>query len=98
MLLRDADKKGLRIRVTQAGGKHWQFETRLRSGRLFTRTLGEWPTVAIPDARAQAHALRGLTEKGIDPREQERERVAEQAARDAIAAAQSVTVADVWPR
>jgi integrase len=98
VLMRDSEKKGLRVRVTSAGGKHWQFETRLRSGKLFTRTLGEWPTVAIPDARAQAHALRGLTEKGIDPREQERQQAAEQAARNAIATAQSVTVADVWPR
>ena len=43
VLLKDADKKGLRLRVTSAGGKHWQFETRLRSGKLFTRSLGEWP-------------------------------------------------------
>ena len=41
VLLKDSDKKGLRLRVTQAGGKHWQFETRLRSGKLFTRALGE---------------------------------------------------------
>jgi integrase len=98
VLLRDADKKGLRVRVTQAGGKHWQFETRLRSGKLFTRTLGEWPTVEIPEARAEAHRLRGLTEKGIDPRELERQQAAELAARATTAAAQSVTVADVWPR
>lgn len=98
VLMRDSEKKGLRVRVTSAGGKHWQFETRLRSGKLFTRTLGEWPTVAIPDARAEAHRLRGLTEKGIDPRELESQQAAELAARTAHAAAQSVTVADVWPR
>ena len=71
MLLKDRNKQGLRLRVTKAGGKHWQFETRLRSGRLFTRSLGEWPTVSIEDARAQAHHLRGLTEQGLDPRELE---------------------------
>ena len=25
VLVKDADKKGLRLRVTKAGGKHWQF-------------------------------------------------------------------------
>ena len=33
VLVRDADKKGLRLRVTKAGGKHWQFETRIK-GKL----------------------------------------------------------------
>ena len=38
VLVRDADKKGLRLRVTAVGGKHWQFETRLK-GQLITRAL-----------------------------------------------------------
>lgn len=100
VLVKDADKKGLRLRVTKAGGKHWQFETRIK-GKLFTRALGEWPTVSIVDARAQAHELRGLTERGIDPREQERKQQAAQASHDAImakeAAAKALTVGDVWP-
>jgi len=72
VLLRDADKRGLRLRVTKAGGKHWQFETRIK-GKLFTRALGEWPTVSIDDAKAEAHRLRGLTERGTDPRALERQ-------------------------
>lgn len=40
VLIKDAEKKGLRLRVTAAGGKHWQFETRVK-GKLFTRALGE---------------------------------------------------------
>lgn len=79
VLLKDSDKKGLRVRVTKAGGKHWQFETRIK-GKLFTRALGEWPTVSIPAAREEAHTLRGMAEKGIDPREIERQ---QQAAREA---------------
>lgn len=97
VLVRDADKKGLRLRVTKAGGKHWQFETRIK-GKLFTRALGEWPAVSIDDAQAEAHRLRGLTEQGTDPREVERQQAAELAARNAMAIAQAVTVADVWPR
>jgi integrase len=106
VLVRDADKKGLRLRVTKSGGKHWQFETRTK-GKLFTRALGEWPTVSIDQARSEAHRLRGLTETGIDPREIERQQrearaaaIAEQAARDekqtAHAAAQAATVGDAW--
>jgi len=109
VLVKDADKKGLRLRVTVAGGKHWQFETRLRSGKLFTRALGEWPAVAIGVAQAEAHRLRGMTEQGIDPREIEREQAeaddrvkAEARAQVAAAAthkaAQALTVREVWGR
>jgi len=69
-LLKDSTKKGLRLRVTKAGGKHWQFESRIK-GDLFTRSLGEWPAVGLDVARKEAHRLRGLTEQGIDPRKGE---------------------------
>lgn len=106
VLVRDADKKGLRLRVTKAGGKAWQFETRIK-GKLFTRALGGWPAVSIDDAKAEAHRLRGLTEKGIDPREGERQQqeakdnaIAERAIREASQAkqqaAQALTVGEVW--
>lgn len=70
VLLKDADKKGLRVRITPFG-KNWQFETRVK-GKLFTRALGEWPAIGIAQAQAEAHRLRGLTEQGTDPRELER--------------------------
>ena len=108
VLLKDGDKRGLRLRITQAGGKHWQFETRLRTG-LFTRALGAWPAVSISEAREEAHRLRGLAEKGIDPREVEREQAealaaaaAEKASQDAAAAAEqtaaALTVGETWAR
>ncbi len=99
VLVRDADKKGLRLRVTQAGGKHWQFETRIK-GKLFTRALGEWPAVSIDDAKAEAHRLRGLTEQGIDPRETERQKQAEKVAASAAvkseAIAAALTFGEAW--
>lgn len=106
VLLKDTDKKGLRLRITKAGGKHWQFETRVK-GKLFSRALGEWPTVAIGEAREKAHALRGLTEQGTDPRELERQQQdAKAAAIEAQAdqqrqqqqqeAAQALTVGEAW--
>ncbi len=102
VLLRDSDKKGLRVRITKAGGKHWQFETRIK-GKLFTRALGEWPAVAIDQAKAEAHRLRGLTETGQDPRELERQQATEKAERKATAATKAkdakrhtLTMAEVW--
>jgi integrase len=106
VLVRDADKKGLRLRVTKAGGKHWQFETRVK-GKLFTRALGEWPTVSIDQAKTEAHRLRGLTEQGTDPRDSERQQQEAEAAEIAAAAAkteaqkqeaatQTLTVNEVW--
>jgi integrase len=109
VLLKDADKKGLRLRVTLAGGKHWQFETRLRSGKLFTRALGEWPAVSIGDAQKEAHRLRGLTEVGTDPRELEQaqaevkaaaaaDKATQAAAVAALATADALTVREAWNR
>lgn len=97
VLVRDAGNKGLRLRVTKAGGKAWQFETRVK-GRLFTRALGEWPNVSIGDAQAEARRLRDLTAKGTDPRELERQQQEAESASKAAAAAKAVTVGDVWPR
>ena len=88
VLVRDTDKKGLRLRITRAGGKHWQFETRIK-GKLFTRALGGWPAVAIDQAKAEAHRLRGLTETGQDPRELERQQSTEKKERQATAAAKA---------
>lgn len=105
-LLKDSDKKGLRLRVTKAGGKHWQFETRIK-GKLFTRALGEWPAVGLDVARKEAHRLRGLAEQGQDPRELEhlqaqrdqaealRQQAKDKADR-AAAIAETLTVAEVW--
>jgi integrase len=102
VLVRDIDKKGLRLRVTKAGGKHWQFETRIK-GKLFSRTLGEWPAVSVDQAKADAHRLRGLTETGQDPRELERQQATEKAERQATAATKAkdakrhtLAMAEVW--
>ena len=106
VLVRDKLEKGLRLRVTKAGGKYWQFEARIK-GKLFTRSLGEWPGVPIGDAQIEANHLRGLAKKGTDPRDLERqEQEAKAAADDAAAAAQAakdqqkaleaLTVGEVW--
>jgi hypothetical protein len=57
VLVRDVDHPGLRLRVTAAGGKRWQFEARIQ-GKLFTRSLGAWPAVSIGEAQSEARELR----------------------------------------
>lgn len=94
VLLKDAEKPGLRLRVTPAG-KHWNFEARIR-GKLLKRSLGAWPAVDLASARGEAHRLRGMAERGIDPRDAEREQQAAQAAEKARAAVRAVTVGEVW--
>lgn len=93
VLVRDAENMGLRLRVTKAGGKAWQFETRIK-GKLFTRALGKWPAVSIGDAQQEARRLRGLTGKGTDPREIERQQQEAEAAALAAAAAEQATKAN----
>ena len=109
VLVRDKLEKGLRLRVTKAGGKHWQFEARVK-GKLFTRSLGEWSEnsgVSIDYAQTKARELRSLTAKKTDPRELERQQ--QEALNQAIAdkaaevaqqakqqAAESLTVGEVW--
>ena len=99
VLVKDADAKGLRLRVTQAGGKFWQFETRLR-GKLITRALGEWPAMPITEAQTKARTLRNMTAQGVDPREAERQVQAERAERERQRAKSerlhALTVADAW--
>lgn len=103
VLVRDVDHPGLRLRVTAAGGRHWQFEARIQ-GRLFTRSLGAWPAVPVGDAQVAARDLRTSAAKKIDPREIERQQQAElqaekdrQQAHAEAARAAAVTVGDVWP-
>lgn len=109
VLVKDKLEKGLRLRVTKAGGKHWQFEARVK-GKLFTRSLGEWSEnsgVSIDDAQTKARKLRSLTAKKTDPREIERQQAEAQAAAETAEAekeaaenqqraANALTVGEVW--
>lgn len=93
----DTEAPSLALRVTPTGRKTYVFESRLNGAtlRISIGTAADWQLKA---ARAKAQTLKTMVDAGIDPRELERQKAAEQAARDAIADEQSVTVADVWPR
>ncbi|MGY8524947.1 tyrosine-type recombinase/integrase [Paracidovorax citrulli] len=95
--LRDRKAPGLRVRITAAGAKSFVFEGKI-AGRTFRRTLGDARTGAIQQARIEANRLRTLLDRGIDPRELEREAERAQAAHREAVAAQGITVADAWMR
>jgi integrase len=97
VFLRAASVQGLRVRCTANGAKSWVYESKLDRKNI-RRTIGPVSVIGIPDAEEKAREL-GLTVKKDkqDPREIERQQKAEKAALAAEAAAQAVTVGDVWP-
>ena len=92
----DTDTPTLALRVTPMGRKTYVFESRLNGAtlRLNIGTAADWP---IEKARTRAQDLKRLVDAGTDPRELERQQQAAQAATKAAAAAQAVTVGEVWP-
>ena len=92
----DTDTPTLALRVTPTGRKTYVFESRLNGAtlRLNIGTAADWP---IEKARTRAQDLKRLVDAGTDPRELERQQQAAQAATKAAAAAQAVTVGEVWP-
>ena len=84
------DVKGLTLRVSQSGAKAFYLVYRSPVDRKQARVkLGTHPALKLADAREKARHYRGLVERGIDPRTQEkadaeeRKRAAIEAAREA---------------
>lgn len=95
--LRDKGVPGLRVRVTANGAKSFVYEAKL-NGKAISRTLGSFPLLTVGQAQAKARELaKTVKNDKQDPRELERQKKAAQAADNAAAAAQAVTVGDVWP-
>ena len=92
----DTDTPTLALRVSPTGRKTFVFEARLNGAtmRLNIGTAKDWP---IEKARSEAQRLKVLVDSGIDPRELERQQQADKAAQIAAAAAQALTVGDIWP-
>lgn len=102
--LRDSKTPALRVRVTASGAKSYVFERKL-NGKTLRTTIGDIRAWSIPGARAEAARLGVMLDKGEDPREVERQKIADAAARKAqteaerlAAQAQALTVGEVWPR
>jgi integrase len=100
----DTGAPSLALRATPSGRKTYVFEARLH-GQTIRVTIGtpkDWP---IETARQRAQSLKMLVDSGTDPRELERQRVADKAAaidaaaaQAAAATAQALTVGAIWPR
>ena len=63
----DAGCRGLSIRCTTAGVKTWSYAYKL-NGKMRRITLGEYPSMGLGEARAQADGLRKQRSLGKDPR------------------------------
>lgn len=91
----DGKTPGLGVRVTAAGAKSYIFETSLH-GKTIRLTIGDVRTWTVAKAQAEATTLKGMTDKGIDPRlEIARQRAAQDAQRDAQRLAQT-TGLEAW--
>ena len=103
VFLSDTKAPGLRVRATPAntknrdGLKAYVYEAKLNRETI-RRIIGDVRVWTIDEARVEARRLAVMLDGGIDPRKVERDRLAAEAAVKVVAAAQAVTVGDVWPR
>lgn len=66
--IRDANTRGLELRLTPAGGKSWGFRYRRKSdGKQRRVTLGDWPMMGLEAARDAAATCRAAVARGEDP-------------------------------
>lgn len=91
----DTEAPTLALRATPTGRKTYVFESRLNGAtlRINIGTLA----ATLDQARTKAKALAVMVDSGIDPREVERQQLADKAAAEVAATAQALTVGDVWP-
>jgi len=94
--LRDTKAPGLRVRVTNTGFKSFVFEKKLNR-QTIRRKIGDVKLWSIEQARTEARRLAVALDNGLDPREIERQQQADREAVMVAAAAQAMTVGEVWP-
>jgi len=78
----DTTSPRLAVRATAAGAKSFIFESKLNR-QTIRRTIGDCSDWTIDDARAEARRLQTIIDRGDDPRELERERKVQKAAKEA---------------
>lgn len=95
----DAGTPGLALRITQAGGKAYIFESRF-NGKTLRMTIGDVKSWSLSEARDKARELQTLIDAGTDPRQAKAEKIAnaeavrEKAKTDAIR--NSILVQTAW--
>lgn len=68
-----ADKDGLYVIVSPAGGVAWKWNFQL-NGRQKTLSLGRWPAISIKEARRRLMAAKAQLSDGTDPAAAKQER------------------------
>ena len=92
----DATAPGLGLRATPAGKPAYVFQG-VYQGQDRRITIGSPATWSIPEAQAKARELQRLIDEGKDPRDLKRNALTAQAEKQAAAAAQALTVGEIWP-
>ncbi|NCV56975.1 MAG: DUF4102 domain-containing protein, partial [Betaproteobacteria bacterium] len=95
VFLRDQKSPGLAVRATLAGSKAFVFEAKLNRS-TFRRTIGDARAWSISEARAESNKLRVTIDNGLDPRELDKQRKAEEQRQRSAELARSVTVGQAW--
>jgi Arm DNA-binding domain len=68
----DADVRGLAVRVSDTTKRFVLIARFPGSPNSTRRTIGEYPSIGLADARQKARAWRDLIAKGIDPAKEEK--------------------------
>lgn len=95
----DSGAPGLALRITQAGGKAYIFESRF-NGKTLRITIGDVKTWSLSNAQAEARRLQTLIDAGSDPRQVKAEKIAKAEAErkqvEADAIRNIITVQMAW--
>ncbi len=91
----DGKTPGLGLRVTSKGAKAYIFETSLH-GKTLRLTIGDPRIWTIGKAQSEAAKLKSLTDQGIDPRQQQKDRKAAAEATSLQEAQKTLTLGEAW--
>ena len=93
----DVTAPGLGLRATPSGKPAYVFQGEFHQ-KTIRITIGNPDAWSIPQAQEKARELQRQIDEGHDPRDLKRDVIAAAVEKKAVAAAQAVTVGDVWPR
>ena len=93
----DVTVPGLGLRATPGGKPAYVFQGEFQQ-KTIRITIGNPDAWSIPQAQEKARELQRQIDEGHDPRDLKRDVIAAAVEKKAVAAAQAVTVGDVWPR
>ena len=93
----DVTAPGLGLRATPGGKPAYVFQGEFQQ-KTIRITIGNPDAWSIPQAQEKARELQRQIDEGHDPRDLKRDVIAAAVEKKAVAAAQAVTVGDVWPR